>query len=150
MKQNEVSKHSKQYYDNVNIDIYSNGLLFIKIKSEITNDLVEAITIMMKDKCFDGHEIWNTKIPKHISCDNIDVEKCIYWLTGGNKAWDIKNGMYNTKWIDIASDYEYIIGSEIKVLFKKSKTFGDLRDRLTRKFPMIRIMDLAVFFNIIK
>lgn len=149
MKQNELSKNSKSSFDKLVIDIEKNGNFFFEIKSEITNDISEAVAIMMSDKCFDNHDVWNTPIPKNITSCDIDTEKTIYWLTGGNNSWVNKNGMYTVKWIEIANDYDYMVGEEIKELFNDSKTFGELRDKFKLSFPMIRILDLAIFLNIL-
>ena len=149
MKQDKLSRNPKVNFDKVVIDIEDNGNYFFEIKSNMTNDISEAVAIMMTDDCFENHDIWNTTIPDYVTEYDICTEKTIYWLTGGNSSWSNKKGIYNTKWIEVANEYDYILSTEIQEIFVKSKTFGELRNNYKKSFPLIRMLDLAVFLNIL-
>lgn len=149
MKNDKIINKLSNAFEKLIIDIDDGGNYFFEIKTEITNDISEAVVIMMNDRCFNEHEIWKTNIPHSIKSQDIRIDKTIYWLTGGDRAWINKNALYNIKWSDISIEYENILRQEIEHIFNSSKTFGDLRDNYKKSFPTIRILDIAAFLDIL-
>jgi hypothetical protein len=71
---------------------------FFEIGPEMTSDLAEAVSILMRKSDWND-PIWNTAIDKKMIYENITPEKALYWLSGGYKEWNSLDH-YNQPWCD--------------------------------------------------
>ena len=131
---NLYKKHSY-----INIIDESNGLVIYEIGNEITTDFVEAISIMIYDDRLINHDIWNVMINKS---DDYDVEKCLFWLSGGVKTWGSK--FYSVRWSDV---YQLYVDNYLNIVFDiidSSKTFGDIRDRFVKDLSYLEFINFGI------
>ena len=120
---------------------------FFEIGKEVTNDLSEAVTIMMRvckpDDCAWDIEIKNTDI------ENIVPEKSLFWLTGGKQEWrNLEN--YNRPWCDCYLDFQEEFGFMIIKIIKDSKKLSEVRDGFIKYLNLPIIYDFAMSKNLLK
>ena len=107
---------------------------FFEIGKEMTNDLSEAVTIMMR-VCKPGDSAWDLEI-NNTNIENITPEKSLFWLTGGTQEWrNLEN--YNRPWCDCK-------------IIKDSKKLSDIRDGFIKYLNLPIIYDFAMSKNLLK
>ncbi len=135
------------YEDNlIKINIEESGEYYFEIKNEITNDLAEAVAIMMRIKNKWNDSIWDTKTP-NINLYEIDPEKSLYWLSGGHDEWR-KLENYKKNWYDSCLEFQEEFGVLIVSIIKKSKTLKDIRSGFIKHLSLEKIYDFAIEKNI--
>jgi hypothetical protein len=115
-----------------------NGYYF-EIGTEVTNDLAEAVAILMRLKSKWNDQIWNLEISE-IDYYNIDPSKCLYWLSGGDKEWT-NDENYKKYWHEVQLDFQEEFGIIIISILKKSKTLKDIRT------GFLKYLNLATLYN---
>lgn len=123
-----------------------NNQLYFEIGNEITTDLSEAIALMIRIKDIDL-EIWNTPIETDINL--IEPIKALYWLTGGDREW-VTLKHYKMNWCDCSLDFLEEWGIIIMSIFKKSKTWGDVRDGYIKYLNLPALYEFALTKNLIR
>ena len=124
----ELIKISKDY-DNYHFEI----------GKELTNDIGEAVAILIKIKSKWNDPIWDLKL-EDINYFDIEPAKSLYWLTGGDKEW--KQGIeYKYNWSDCYLDFQEEFGILIISIIKKSKTLRDVRE------GFLKHLNLATLYN---
>jgi len=121
-----------------------NQELFFEIKNEVTTDIAEAVSIMMR---LDIKDVWDIELNHNINF--IDPEKCLYWLSGGNKEWIILEH-YNTQWVDCYSQFEEEFGFIVLEIIKRSKTLGDIKSGFIKYLNLPILYDFAISKNFVK
>ncbi len=141
LRRRELCKDKDLYkkHNYVNIVDELNGVLIYEIGNEITTDFVEAITIMMYDDKINNDIIWNTLVNKDIE---YDVEKCLFWLSGGVKTWGSK--FYIVKWSDVYQLYVDNYSNIIIDIINKSKTFRDIKSEFIYKLSYLEFIDFGI------
>ena len=117
--------------------------LFFEIRNEVTTDVAEAVAIMIN---MDIKELWGIEL-NHTS--DVDPEKCLYWLSGGNKEWLLLDH-YNRPWVDCYLDFQEEFGFMIIEIVKNSKTLGDIKDEFIRYLNLPILYDFALSRNFIR
>lgn len=118
-----------------------------QIGRELTNDLAEAVSILMRMNVSDK-EIWNLEI-KNINIENITPAKSLYWLTGGYEEWNnLEN--YNKPWSDCYLDFQEEFGFLIVNIVKRSKTLADVRDGFKKYLNLPTFYDFAISLGIVR
>mgnify|MGYP000977703432 CR=1 FL=1 len=130
----------------IKIDTEESGDYFFEIKNEVTNDLAEAVSIMMRIKIKWNDDVWDTQIPK-INLYNIDPSKSLYWLSGGHEEWK-KLENYKKSWHDSYLEFTEEFGLSIISILKRSKTLKDIRNGFIKHLNIERIYDFAIEKNI--
>jgi hypothetical protein len=115
-----------------------NGYYF-EIGTEVTNDLAEAVAILMRLKSKWNDQIWNLEISE-IDYYNIEPSKCLYWLSGGDKEWT-NDENYKKYWHEVQLDFQEEFGIIIISILKKSKTLKDIRT------GFLKYLNLATLYN---
>lgn len=115
-----------------------NGYYF-EIGMELTNDLAEAVAILMRLKSKWNDEIWDLEISE-IDYYNIEPSKCLYWLTGGDKEWGREEN-YKKYWHEVQLEFQEEFGVLIISILKKSKTLKDVRT------GFLKYLNLATLYN---
>jgi hypothetical protein len=129
--------------DQVNIKNTQNEIYF-QIGYQITNDVAEAVSIMMKI-LDDNDPIWNIRIKNK----NINTQSTLYWLSGGDDEWlDLKH--YNQPWNECYDLYEKEFGKSIHKIINESISLRDIRNEFKNNFNMFKMYDFALSINLIK
>lgn len=118
-----------------------NGYYF-EIGMELTNDLSEAVAILMRLKSKWNDEIWNLEISE-IDYYNIDPSKCLYWLTGGDKEWGVEEN-YKKYWHEVQLEFQEEFGVLIISILKKSKTLRDIRTGFLKHLNLATLYNFAI------
>jgi hypothetical protein len=149
MKRRKIEAVENSIYNEnlIKIDIEESGEYYFEIKSEITNDLAEAVAIMMRIRDKWNDKIWNTKIP-NINIYEIDPRKSLYWLSGGHDEWK-KLENYKKSWHESHSEFGEEFGMVVVSILKKSKTLKDIRSGFVRHLNMGKIYDFAIQKNLV-
>jgi hypothetical protein len=120
---------------------------FFEIGKEMTNDLSEAVTIMMR-VCKPGDSAWDLEI-NNTNIENITPEKSLFWLTGGTQEWrNLEN--YNRPWCDCYLDFQEEFGFMIIKIIKDSKKLSEVRDGFIKYLNLPIIYDFAMSKNLLK
>ena len=114
---------------------------FFEIGNEITSDIAEAISILMR-KIDSNHKIWEFEIDKNLDT-RISPEKTLFWLTGGYMEWrSLEN--YNRPWCDCYLDFQEEFGFIIVNAVKRSNKFSEVRDSFIKYLNLPILYDFAV------
>lgn len=120
---------------------------FFEIGKEMTNDLSEAVTIMMR-VCKPDDNAWDIEI-SNTDIENIVPEKSLFWLTGGTQEWkNLEN--YNRPWCDCYLDFQEEFGFMIIKIIKDSKKLSEVRDGFIKYLNLPVIYDFAMSRNLLK
>jgi hypothetical protein len=140
------SEISNLVFSDEKIKISKNGEeYFFEIGNEITSDVAEGVSIMMK-LCDTKSEAWNLEI---INQSEITPEKSLFWLTGGHTEWkSLEN--YNRPWCDCYLDFQEEFGILIINIIKRSKSLKDIKDGFNRYLNLPTLYDFAVSKSYIK
>lgn len=144
-KRRDVKENNVIIFKNNNVKITKepNQYLFFEIKKEITSDIAEAISLMID---IEDSELWEIELNKNI---NIDPEKCLYWLSGGDKEWLLLEH-YNKNWVDCYLDFQEEFGFIIVEIIKNSKTLGDIRNGFIKYLNLPTLYDFAISKGFVK
>lgn len=132
--------------DRVVVSSFGHELIF-EIGNEITNDVAEAVSILMRRLDFND-DIWKTEL-KNIVVDNITPEKSLFWLTGGYKEWK-KLENYKKPWNECYLDFQEEFGFMVIRSVKRAKTLKDIRDGFLRYLNLPVLYDFAVSKNLVR
>ena len=130
----------------IKIDTEESGEYYFEVKGEVTNDLAEAVALMMRIKDKWNDDIWNTKIP-NVNIYEIDPEKCLYWLSGGHDEWK-KLDNYKKNWYDSCLEFREEFGLLIISILKKSKNLKEVRSGFVKHLNIEKIYDFAIEKNL--
>lgn len=141
-----LNELTEVFQDNLTVNKLEYDLYF-DIGDKITNDVGEAVCILMRKVDFND-PIWNTDT-KNIDIYGISPEKSLFWLTGGPIEWDtLKN--YKKPWEECLYDFKDNFGSLIINGVKKSRKLRDIRDYFLKYLNLPLLYDFAVSKGLIK
>jgi hypothetical protein len=133
---------TKIIYDNDTIKISSEGnKWFFEVGKEITTDLGEAVSLLLRN-CDSNDDVWQMII-KDIDTQNIEPQKSLYWLTGGDKEWKTLEN-YNRPWCDCYLDFQEEFGFLIVNIINKSKTLNEMRKYFIEYLNLPVLYDFAL------
>lgn len=141
-------EHNDSFDNNVvkvNVD---NSDYFFEIGKEVTNDIAEAVAILMRKDALVNDPIWNMDI-KNIKYENITPEKSLFWLTGGYTEWRTLEH-YNRPWCDCYLDFQEEFGFLVVNIIKRSKKMKDVRDNFIRHLNLPVLYDFAMSKGMLK
>lgn len=115
---------------------------YFEIGSELTMDLAEAVSILMRMKSKWNDQIWDLKISE-IDYYNIDPSKCLYWLSGGDEEWT-NDENYKKYWHEVQLDFQEEFGILIISILKKSKTLKDVRTGFLKHLNLATLYNFAI------
>lgn len=120
---------------------------FFEIGKEITSDIGEAVSILMRT--YDSnHPIWNMTL-NNVDLEIITPEKSLFWLTGGYSEWRSLEH-YNTPWHDCYLDFQEEFGFLIMNIIKKSKTLGDIKSNFIKYLNLPVLYDFAISRDLVR
>jgi hypothetical protein len=113
----------------------------------VTEDTAEIVAILMRKGDNINKNIWNKEFT--VDIESIDVRKCLYWLSGGDREWVTLN-YYNRPWNEcdneFAEEFEYLV----KWIIKKSKTLGDIKKSFIEHLNLPVLYEFAINKNFVK
>jgi hypothetical protein len=122
------------------------GDFYFEIGSEITDDIGEAVSILMRHKNKKSDSIWETKI-SNIDTYEIKPEKSLYWLTGGHDEWK-RNDHYLGSWSENSQLFTEKFGDRVISIIRESKTFGDIRKEFIKQLNLPKLYNFALEIGI--
>lgn len=134
--ENEEKIFSNSY---LNIIEVGNQIIF-EIQQLTTNDLAEAVALMMKNGVQDEN-FW--KLPTSLFNKDIQAERCLYWLSGGDAEWVILDN-YSDYWYNYCTDFCNRWESTVKDAIEKSENLSDIRDSFEKNVSLLAIYDWAI------
>jgi hypothetical protein len=118
-----------------------------EIGKELTNDMAEAVSIMMRMDNIDK-SIWDIRL-NDLNIDEITPAKSLYWLTGGYEEWNnLEN--YNKPWSSCYLDFQEEFGFLVISIVKRSKKLSDIRDGFLKYLNLPTIYDYAIATGLIR
>lgn len=123
----------------LNITNIGNQIIF-EMQQHTTTDLAEIVAIMMKNNIND-EEFW--KLPTSQFDKNIQPDKSIYWLSGGDSEWILLDN-YSDTWYNCCNDFCNKWQNLVINSVQNSTTLGDIRKNFTEKLNLLTIYDWAI------
>lgn len=134
--ENEEKIFSSSYLNIINVG----DQMIFEIQQHTTNDLAEAVALMMKNGAHD-EEFW--KLPTSIFSKDIQSERSLYWLSGGDSEWVFLDN-YSDSWYNYCTDFCNRWGSLVMDSIEKSDTLSDIRDSFKKNLNLLAIYDWAI------
>jgi hypothetical protein len=151
MKKRKVdlkSKGSQNIYSDKIITISKESdEYFFEIGTEMTNDIAEAVSILMRRSEFNSN-IWDLEL-KDVFTENITPEKALFWLTGGYTEWRTLEH-YNKPWSECYLDFQEEFGMIIINIVKKSKNLKDIRNNFIKYLNLPTLYEFSISKNMIR
>lgn len=132
-------------------DVYNSNIVriskeqneyFFEIGKELTMDVAEAVSMLMRHKDLWNSPFWDLEI-KNISYHDISPEKSLFWLTGGYSEWRTLEH-YNKPWCDCYLEFQEEFGVLIINIIKRSKKLKDIRDNFIKYLSLPVLYDFAI------
>ncbi len=145
MKKHKIDQVERTIvYENssMRIDLEESGDYYFEIGNQITNDIGEGVAILMRIRDKKSDNIWNTKI-SNIESYNIEPERALYWLTGGDDEWK-KRENYKLPWSECYLNFEEKFGEVIISIIKGSKNLGEIRDGFRKSLNLPKLYNFAI------
>jgi len=98
---------------------------FFEIGNKVfTEDIVEAVSYMMRNNTWRNEDLWQLEIPENAAVDPV---KSLYWLSGGDEIW--KNPLYNVKWSEFSQKYVHEFSLDVEYALDAT-TLSDVRQNI--------------------
>lgn len=148
MKKYRIENLDRNIYDNgiIKIDIDENKNYYFEIGGELTNDIGEAVSMMMRLKDKRGDKVWEIDI-NNIDLYEINPEKSLYWLTGGHEEWRKKEN-YSVNWSRGSELFSEKFGDKIIDIIRGSKKLSDIRRGFLKYTNLPRLYEYALEIGI--
>lgn len=133
-------------YSNQKITIgKSNSDYIFEIGNQITNDLAEAVSILMT-LSENNSKIWDLEI----NTNGIEIvpAKSLFWLSGGPEEWSSMTN-YKIPWCECFIDFQQEFGILVLKIVKDSKKLSDIREGFTKYLNLPILYDFALSKEII-
>jgi hypothetical protein len=151
MKKRKVDLESKGsqniYIDEIITISKESDEYFFEIGTEMTNDIAEAVSILMRRSEFNSN-IWDLEL-KDVFTENITPEKALFWLTGGYTEWRTLEH-YNKPWSECYLDFQEEFGMIIINIVKKSKNLKDIRNNFIKYLNLPTLYEFSISKNMIR
>jgi hypothetical protein len=149
MRKKKVAIKAQDFYnDNIVRISKEQNEYFFEIGKELTTDIAEAVSMLMRQKEMLNSPFWDLEI-NDILYYEISPEKSLFWLTGGHLEWGTLEH-YNKPWCDCYLDFQEEFGTIIVNIVKRSKKLKDIRDGFIKYLNLPLLYDFAIKKNIVK
>ena len=118
------------------------GNYYFEIITEQTNDIGEAVAMMMRLKNKWNDPVWDMKI-ENINYYDIEPSKAIYWLSGGDDEWRWGT-TYKKNWNECSYEFQSEFGMTIISIIKNSKTLKDIRNGFKNHINIMELYEFAI------
>jgi hypothetical protein len=119
---------------------------FFEIGNEMTSDLAEGVSILMR-VVDNNHPIWNTEF--EVIHENITPEKSLFWLTGGYSEWRTLEH-YSKPWCECSLEFQEEFGFVIINSVKRSRNFREVKNNFIKYLNLPILYDFAISKDLIK
>lgn len=143
----DYDENYKNHQNQVLITTEVTGETFFEIGNQVTTDLAEAIAILMRSNIYD-EKVWNQEFNVDL-IENVCPAKCLYWLTGGPKEWNVLEN-YKRPWSECNLIFQEEFGFMVMRILKKSKKLKDIRDGFKKYLNLPILYDFAISQDLIK
>lgn len=138
---------------NLDFTIYSNGLdvevirdlkgnLYFRVGKELSSDMAEAVALLMRHKKSKNEkELWAIEVKD--SGYNTYPEKALYWLSGGDTEWHLREN-YKKTWGESYGLFQEQYGVIICDIIKESKTLGEIRTKFQKQLNILNLYEFAL------
>lgn len=114
----------------------------------ITTDVAEAVAILMRTNDIND-PIWETIIDNKMLENDINPQKALYWLTGGDEEWmSLKH--YNKHWYECNNTFIEEFGDKVINAVDCSKTLKEIRDTFNQQINLPLIYECALNNKLIR
>lgn len=146
-KRNDVESIKEMLVEDETLNITKeNDYLVFEIGNDMTTDLAEAVSILMR-KVDWNDSIWNMKINR--KSKKIKSEKALFWLSGGDIEW-FKLNNYNDCWSRCSVEFNDEFGFLIESIVNKANTLKEIRNGFVKYLNLPILYDFAISKNMIK
>lgn len=146
-KRIDVETIREMLMENETLNVTKEDDLFVfEIGNEITTDVAEAVSILIKKVQWDD-PIWDMRINK--KSKKVKSEKALFWLSGGYSEWNKLNN-YNVTWGKCLNEFDNEFGFLIESIVNKSSTLREIRNGFVKYLSLPILYDFAISKNIIK
>jgi hypothetical protein len=132
----EISQLEKDFISLSEID----GKMIFEINDVVTNDIAEAVSILMKIVDNDD-SIWDVDIKTNGL--NIKPENSLFLLSGGDEEWNTLMN-YNKHWSKCYTDFQDEFGMLVINGVKNSRKMRDLRDYFNKYLSLPIMYNFAI------
>lgn len=109
----------------------------------LTNDYLEAVSALMKLKEMRNFDnLWNISITSEMK-KSVDISRCLYWLTGGDKDWRNKQ-IYTKSWRSSSKIYLIEYKDRINKILNKCETLGEVRDEFLKYLTLPKLYEFSL------
>ena len=146
-KRNDVESIKEMLIEDETLNIIKeDDFLLFEIGSDMTTDVAEAVSILMR-KVDWNDSVWNMKINR--KSKKIKSEKALFWLSGGDFEW-FKLNNYNTTWSNCSVEFNDEFGFLIESIVNKANTLKEIRTGFVKYLNLPILYDFAISKNMIK
>lgn len=129
--------------------VKDNSEYFFEIGTEImTTDVAEAVAILMRTTDWND-PVWKTTIDNKMLENDINPEKALYWLSGGDNEWESLTH-YNKHWYECNNIFVEEFGDYIINAIDCSMTLKEVRDNFTQQINLSLIYECALNNKLIR
>jgi hypothetical protein len=147
MKRKKVDFEPNYIYNNMVRISKDETEYFFEIGKDVTVDVAEAISIMMRKKELSNSTVWNLEM--NLFNSDITPEKTLFWLSGGYDEWKTLEN-YNRPWCECYLEFQEEFGFLVSNIIKKSKTLGEARDKFIKNLNLPILYEFALGRNLTK
>jgi hypothetical protein len=131
----------------IKISKYNGEDYLFEIGKNVTQDITEAVVLMMRSGIDKDNTVWSTEI-RDVNTYEISPRKSLYWLTGGDDEW-MAGSNYKYPWHECVTDFTEEFGEEIIDIIKNAKTLLDVRNGIMERLNLPILFEFALESNLI-
>jgi hypothetical protein len=151
MKKKKVAVKVKER--NLDFTIYTNGLdveivrdlkgnLYFKVGKELSSDVAEGVALLMRHKkSLNDKELWAIDVKDNGY--NTYPEKALYWLSGGDTEWNLRDN-YKKTWGESYCLFQEQFGLTICDIINESKTLGEVKTKFQKQLNILNLYEFAL------
>jgi len=126
--------------EDIKISKYQDDFLF-DINGKITDDVAEAVAIMIYQNIPSDNNAWSTNI-KNVDLFEIDPKRSLYWLSGGDIDWSSNN--YRKEWHECVGEFSEKFSEIVFEMVQQSKNMLELREKFQKDLNITILYEFAL------
>ena len=126
--------------EDIKISKYQDDFLF-DINGKITDDVAEAVAIMIYQNIPSDNNAWSTNI-KNVDLFEIDPKRSLYWLSGGDIDWSSNN--YRKEWHECVGEFSEKFSEIVFEMVQQSKNMLELKEKFQKDLNITILYEFAL------
>lgn len=126
--------------EDIKISKYQDDFLF-DINGKITDDVAEAVAIMIYQNIPSDNNAWSTNI-KQVDLFEIDPKRSLYWLSGGDIDWSSNN--YRKEWHECVGEFSEKFSETVLEMVQRSNNMFELREKFQKDLNITILYEFAL------